>query len=347
MIRKIQFLFLSCLFLFNFCNAQDLHFSQFHNSPVLTNPAHTGVFMGDVRFASNYRKQWSTISGFSTDYTTMAASLDGSFFKRKSKKGSFAGFGGYFLKDQAGDSKFGTNSFNGTASLIKSLSPDQDQFLSLAFAGGFNQRSVSTGGLTWDNQWSGDHLDTSIPGEDVSKPNFSFLDFSVGAMYFYTGDPFRKYHFGMGIFHLNKPNIGFDGRDGLKRKIMFHGGGTFANSRDNKVLQPSFIVSKQGRHLDITGGTYFRYVMHEGSVRTGYANEMAVSFGVWYRVADAVIAAIKYEYQNFNIGISYDITLSGLSPVNSLLGGPEITLIYSSKPVKVRKAGHYKNVRYL
>lgn len=327
--------------------AQDFHFSQFYNAPLVNNPANTGVFLGEVRGATNYRKQWSTVSGFGADYTTMAASVDGNFFKRKSKRGNFAGLGGMFFSDKAGDSRMGVSSFNLTGAYILSLSPIQDRFLSMGFNAGYNQKSVSASGLKWDNQWTGERFDEGLPGEEVGKPSFIYMDFSLGAMYFYTGNRFRKYHGGMTISHFTKPNVSFYGREPYKIKYMVHGGGSFSNSSTNKVLQPAFYATKQGRHLELTAGTFWRYVMHEGSIRTGFTDERAVSFGAFYRFKDAIIAAIKYEFKNFNVGISYDINLSTLSSATKSFGGPEISIIYTSTPVKTRKAGQYKNVRYL
>jgi hypothetical protein len=43
--------------------AQDLHFSQWFNSPLTTNPANAGFIPdADYRFGANYRNQWSSIS---------------------------------------------------------------------------------------------------------------------------------------------------------------------------------------------------------------------------------------------------------------------------------------------
>ncbi|MGN6166347.1 MAG: type IX secretion system membrane protein PorP/SprF, partial [Flavisolibacter sp.] len=48
-----------CLMPFAF--GQDLHFSQFFNSPLTTNPANTGFIPdGDFRLGINYRDQWSS-----------------------------------------------------------------------------------------------------------------------------------------------------------------------------------------------------------------------------------------------------------------------------------------------
>ena len=57
-------------------DAQDLHFSQFQNSPLNHNPALTGVFSGDQRFAASYRRQWFQVP---VDYLTFSASYDMKF----------------------------------------------------------------------------------------------------------------------------------------------------------------------------------------------------------------------------------------------------------------------------
>src|SRR5438046_10660661 len=52
--------------------AQDLHFSQFMNSPLLTNPVNTGFIpQADYRLGINYRYQWSSI--MSVAYKTMSS----------------------------------------------------------------------------------------------------------------------------------------------------------------------------------------------------------------------------------------------------------------------------------
>ena len=46
-------------------HAQDLHYSQFMNSPLLTNPANTGFIPdGDYRLGANFRNQWSSVTAF-------------------------------------------------------------------------------------------------------------------------------------------------------------------------------------------------------------------------------------------------------------------------------------------
>ena len=54
--------------------AQDLHFSQFYEAPLLRNPALAGLFEGDVRAQLVYRNQWGSVT---TPYQT--GSLNGEY----------------------------------------------------------------------------------------------------------------------------------------------------------------------------------------------------------------------------------------------------------------------------
>src|SRR6186713_140997 len=42
--------------------SQDLHLSQFFETPLLRNPSLAGIFTGDVRVQAVYRDQWNSIT---------------------------------------------------------------------------------------------------------------------------------------------------------------------------------------------------------------------------------------------------------------------------------------------
>src|SRR4026207_2151504 len=72
--------------------AQDLHFSQWFNSPLTTNPANTGFIPdADYRLGANYRNQWSTI--MAVPYKTMSIFGDAQLFRDKLENG-WLGIGG-------------------------------------------------------------------------------------------------------------------------------------------------------------------------------------------------------------------------------------------------------------
>ena len=79
---------------------QDLHFSQFMNSPLLTNPANTGFIpAADYRLGMNYRNQWSSI--MTVPYKTMSAYGDIQVFRNRIETG-WMGLGGVILHDVDG-----------------------------------------------------------------------------------------------------------------------------------------------------------------------------------------------------------------------------------------------------
>src|ERR1044072_4842215 len=80
--------------------AQDLHFSQFFNSPLSTNPANTGFIPdGDYRLGVNFREQWSSI--MTLPYKTMSAFADIQLMKDRDRTG-WLGTGILALRDVAG-----------------------------------------------------------------------------------------------------------------------------------------------------------------------------------------------------------------------------------------------------
>src|ERR1700710_2244322 len=45
-----------------FTRAQDIHFSQFFETPLLRNPSLAGIFTGDYRVQTVYRDQWNSVT---------------------------------------------------------------------------------------------------------------------------------------------------------------------------------------------------------------------------------------------------------------------------------------------
>ena len=80
--------------------AQDLHFSQYFNSPLTTNPANTGFIPdADYRIGAQYRNQWSNV--MTVPYKTMSVFGDAQLFRDRLETG-WLGLGGVILSDVAG-----------------------------------------------------------------------------------------------------------------------------------------------------------------------------------------------------------------------------------------------------
>src|SRR5689334_21669067 len=66
--------------------AQDLHFSQWFNSPLTTNPANTGFIPdADYREGANYRSQWVNV--LSAPYKMMSIWGDAQVFRDRIENG--------------------------------------------------------------------------------------------------------------------------------------------------------------------------------------------------------------------------------------------------------------------
>src|SRR5215203_2061090 len=91
------------VFLFQQSYSQDLHFSQWFNSPLTTNPANTGFIPdADYRIGANYRNQYSTVT--TVPYKTMSIFGDAQIMRNKIDNG-WLGVGGVILRDVAGAGK--------------------------------------------------------------------------------------------------------------------------------------------------------------------------------------------------------------------------------------------------
>src|SRR3954469_18094056 len=81
-------------------SSQDLHFSQFFNSPLSTNPANTGFIPdADYRIGANYRNQYVNI--LAVPYKTISIFGDAQVMRDKIENG-WLGIGGLILRDVAG-----------------------------------------------------------------------------------------------------------------------------------------------------------------------------------------------------------------------------------------------------
>src|SRR5579871_2190773 len=89
-------LFISLANIFS-ATAQDIHFSQFFETPLLRNPSLAGIFSGDMRLQTVYRNQWQSVT---VPYQT--TSINGEFKLPIGKGYDYITVGGEILYDKAG-----------------------------------------------------------------------------------------------------------------------------------------------------------------------------------------------------------------------------------------------------
>lgn len=307
--------------------AQDIHFSQFYDSPLNMSPALTGT---DAPFRANlnYRSQWSA---FGNPFQTIAGSVDMALMKNKNKNAYF-GAGLNIFHDKAGQS--GLSKFLIAGNLSSVLKTGSNSHFSVGLQGAFNQRSVNLGNISWDNQYNGTAYDPSLPtGEAGGMLKKSFFDIGAGMAYNYSSststmtsnDDFTL-TLAAGAFHMNRPDQGLTGVDKTNMRISGMMKMHIGIKGTNMAFEPILSYMQQGTLSEIDAGILMRYRLKAGSSHTTLASESAISFGACYRVKDALYPIIAYDFGNYSVGISYDVNLSTLTPYSQSRGGFEVVL---------------------
>jgi len=309
--------------------SQDIHFSQFFESPLLLNPAAAGSSAGNFRFVANYKNQWKSVIN---PYKTAAMAFDSHVSTSRRNNGSSIGYGFTLYNDKAGTSKMTTN--QGSLDLAYHLQVSRSSNLSAGVKVGFFQRTINTTDLKWDAQYDGKNYDASLPtGESAVFSSFMKFDLAAGLLYnYYNRNNGMRLELGGSMAHITKPKISFYASDpSLNFKYIGHTRLQIKMS-DRAYFVPGGFYALQGKHQEITAGASVKLVVGEETKEHAILNTFslmssAIQFGAYYRVKDALIftAAMDYKH-NMTFGVSYDVNISKLNVASKLRGGLEFSL---------------------
>ena len=315
-------------------NAQDIHFTQLNEAPMLLNPSYAGMFQGWERVAVNHKNQWV---GAGTKFFTTSIAADMNLFKPKRGDRAHMGVGVQFFNDIGGDSKFGTKQFNVNLSGIVPVAEMHTIAAGIQF--GIAQKSGDLNSLSFANQFNGTEFDPAINANEVNGlVSFMYSDFGAGLSYRYGNtklgfarDDATDFRIGVSYFHLNKPNISysFGFKESLYAKIGINT--SFLKDIEGSPVGFHLMFNQflQGPHSETMLGALLRYRLNTGSKTTGLTRDAYLSGGLYFRVKDAVAPALFVELSGFKFGVSYDITLSELGNV-SRGGGLEFSLSFTN-----------------
>jgi len=303
-------------------DAQDLHFSQFFNSPLTTNPANTGFIPdADFRLGAHYREQWKSIP---VPYTTQSIYGDAQVFRDRFETG-WIGLGGVIMRDVAGSGNLTSTKFYVSAAYHQMLG--STGLLSAGFNTGLSSKRVDIAKFTFDNQWNGKFFDVQTPsGETFAANNMNYLDVQIGLNYAWFPSDNTYMHGGFSIQHVNKPSeTFFTSTPGYSnqiapRYIVF--ADAVIKVHDRWILTPSSYFSAQAN------ATEFMVGMH-ANVNISQHGEQQLIAGLYYRNADAIIPMIGYQWQNFKFTFTFDATNSLLQNYTNKNGATEMYMQYN------------------
>ena len=307
---------------------QDPRFSQFHLMPLYLNPAMTGFFDGDVRFAAIFRDQWFTLGSpyGGTKFETFGGAIDGRIRVGRpagdyDRKDDYIGVGGAVVRDQSGDQGFTST----------------DGFVNLAYSKSFGYRvkhSIAIGlqGEILSEQFRNGGAVFPDGVETIGKTNIKF-DATVGAIYHIDFMRRLNMYFGFAYSHIVGPTFNYlsvGAGDKLNAKYVGSAGAVIA-IRDKVNLLPSFMFLKQGPSLEANVGANAQFIFGDE-----YSSKNSISFGLMARFArpegpEAVIPNVRLDIKNFTVGVAYDVNVSSLSRGTNSVGAIEVGVVYIFK----------------
>lgn len=308
----------------NIVSAQDIHFSQFFETPLLRNPSLAGIFTGDVRVQTVHRSQWNSVTN---PYQTSSFNAETKLPLTRNGD-DFITIGAQFMYDKAGTTNFKSVHALPVVNYHKSLSADYNRYLSLGFMGGYVTRNIDRSKITTNNQWGSGGFDPNLPdGETFANAGYKYWDLSTGLSFNSNigEDDKNNYYLGLGFHHINKPKVGFyegskmplDPKWTASAGLRYHFG------------EESFITlqadhSKQGAYNETIGGLLYSMNFVNGISEVKYT----LHAGAYMRWKDAIIPVIKLDYHPFSFCFSYDINTSTLRPASRGRGGYEVSISF-------------------
>jgi type IX secretion system PorP/SprF family membrane protein len=321
MIRSILLLSVMCISSRVF--SQDLHFSQWFNSPLTTNPANTGFIPdADYRIGANYRSQYVNV--LSVPYKTFSIYGDAQIMRDRFENG-WLGVGGVLLRDVAGSGNLTSTKLYGSLAYHQMLG--LSSLLTAGFNVGWANKSINTANLKFPDQFnkSTGFFDAGIPSNVVlNSTSTSYFDMQIGVNYAYFPTDKIYINGGLSVHHVNRPRETFFlNTDGFDDRLAPRYIG-FANAsiklNDNVIVNPMAYYSSQASASELALGGSLNYNLSGDGVTQ-------LIGGMYYRSGDAMIPMLGFQWNGFRMTFSYDITTSGLKNYNNSRGATEFSLI--------------------
>ncbi|MEQ1744632.1 MAG: PorP/SprF family type IX secretion system membrane protein [Saprospiraceae bacterium] len=313
--------------------AQDIHFSQFGNSPLNLSPGLNGVFGGDVRFVGNFRSQWNAVP---VPYTTFSGTIEHKIYHRKNRYDRY--FTGGLLINLDRQGSLALTSLQIGIPVGFTLPVTKDNYLSLGITPAFGQRSFGTNKWSFDAQFVDCLYDpTAATHEDGSlfSTNIQYFDLSAGLNFrHYAKNSRTRFDLGAALHHFNRPDHNFwtNNTKGVRlaaRMAMY--GNALAQLTDRFDLLGQVMYQEQGTYRELVYGVAGRLLLSAKRY-----DELAVQVGATFRhrYTDAFVWTAEVHWRTWTLGFSYDLNLSEFDIATESRGGPELALIYRLYKIK-------------
>lgn len=311
------------IFLFAICSqhglkAQDIHYSQFYQAPLLLNPALTGNMVGKYRVNAMYRRQWTTISNKPV-YETPSVGFDMSL--RKGGKPNSLGLGINLMNDRSSGGLLQTFNLMLSAAYHIDLAKNYKSYLSVGLQGGLINKRLDAEEILFASQFNGEELDQNMSsGEVFDNTSIYNPDFRLGLTYSAFPSAKTRFKLGVGLYHLSQPTETFISESNkLPLRLVVHGDLRFKLG-NSIALEPKILYQNQAKASELVGGLLLDLLIAPKSKASFY-------LGGEYRLADAGIAIVGLRVLDWDVGVSYDFNVSDLQSASDGRGALEFSLL--------------------
>ncbi len=308
-------------------NAQDLSFTQYHNTPLFTNPAMVGSY-NSYRAFVNYRSQRIEGDNLSTPMGTFAMP-----FYANGRR--VAGLGLTVLRDDMAKGLINSGALLAGA---YNIATGSRSVLGIGLQGGYMQSRIDLAGKSTDAQWINGVFNPNAPtGEKLSGDVASYITAGGGLMWYMPDERYRQRVFvGVSGFNLNQPELKFFSANPtvVARRLVGMAGVRVVKTNQFSLVPNARVVNFSGKtHANI--GTWLRH--HMPVQPNGKATD--VSVGIWYNTNNVAAFSLEVENQNLVAALSFDLPMSKATNTFTNNGILELTLGFKIPHKKGPKDG--------
>lgn len=314
-LRNLLIILFNCPLIFG----QDIHWSIPDQNPLGINPSNAGNFKGDIRFVSNYKDQWRSVT---KPYNTVNISIDGTVNKKIS-------LGGVVMHDITGDGKYRTIEI-GLLSSFALFSSKKIKIIG-GLSLNLNYKQLTPSNFKFNNQFDGYMYQEYLSSNEIFQTS-SQLNFNSGIGLQLI---VNKNTLGFALYNLNQPQQGFLGTKVNRPIRLMISYQSLLNQNGIFQYTPLFIYQQQSIYSELITGIKSSYKFVNKKLK-------AIDLGLNIRYKDALIPYLGFEFNNLNMGIGYDINTSSLNLASRNRGGTEIYLQYILAHPPIKNLEHRK-----
>ncbi len=302
--RRIIPTFILC-FLAISIQSQDLHFTNYQFSPLYLSPAKTGSYLGSYRVGGSARQQFNSF--IQNPYQTLTLYADSPVTNGFSKN-HWIGVGISLYNDRAGDTERVINGLLSSISYHIGLDKNYNNVVSVGLQYGRSAMTFGTG--IWPEE---------DENEKFQNLDINLSDINVGVSFKSKTSKTAFFEIGMAVYHLNKPKYRFskgNTDNTIDRRYNFYGE-YHIQSSDRLYIRPSIIYSRTYNFREFLGQFNLEYAPNKKS-------STKITGGLGYRFGDALQFMAGVVYKDWQVGLSYDLTVSSAASYNNNFGGIEL-----------------------